>query len=264
MDLLFHTIALEPARWTAQRISQELAALLPEIAAAGFRRLEVYEPHLTGATTSPEIREAFRALELSPEILSSYLNLNPAATSCAEVEAGVERIRERAEYYGFRRVRIFPGPGVKPSDKETVAVLIERLEGLVAGLPGTEILLETHDGSVADDPEAIVRIVREIDAPSIGLLYQPTVFEPEAALRQFALQRPFIRHVHLQNRYADSSFSPLREGVVPWDRIIAQLDKSVTGTLEFVPVGICPMEKFDLGETLAQAGSEAEYIRGLG
>jgi len=41
------------------------------------------------------------------------------------------------------------------------------------------------------------------------------------------------------------------------------LDKSVTATLEFVPAGICPVEKFDLDATLRQAKSEAAYVRGL-
>ena len=89
MDLLFHTIALEPARWTPQRTSRDLAGILPPIASAGFRRIEVFEPHLTDATTSPKIRDAFRSL-ISPEILSSYLNLNTPESSPAQVDAKVK------------------------------------------------------------------------------------------------------------------------------------------------------------------------------
>ncbi len=263
MDLFFHTIALEPARWTPQRTSRDLAGILPPVASAGFHRIEVFEPHLTDTTVSPEIRDAFRSLDLSPEILSSYLNLNPAETTTAQVDAKVEVIRERIDFYGFRRVRVFPGPGMKPNDRPAIAAFIGRLERLVASLPGTEILLETHDGSLADDPETITEIVRELKAPSVGLLYQPTFFEPERALRQFAIQQPFIRHIHLQNRHPDLSFALLREGVIPWERIIPKLDASVTVTLEFVPAGICPVEKFDLAATLLEAQSEAAYVRGL-
>ena len=263
MELLLHTIALEPARWTPQRTSQDLAGILPPIASAGFHRIEVFEPHVTDATASGKIRDAFRSLDLSPEILSSYLNLNPAETSSAQVDAKVEEMRERIDYYGFRRVRIFPGPGMHPSDKPAVAAFIGRLERLVASLPGTEILLETHDGSLADDPETITEVVRELKAPSVGLLYQPTFFEPQAALRQFVLEQPFIRHIHLQNRHPDLSFAPLREGVIPWERILPILEKRVTATLEFVPAGICPVEEFDLDATLQQAKSEAAYVRGL-
>jgi len=263
MELLLHTIALEPARWTVHRTSRDLVSILPDIASAGFHRIEVYEPHLTDATTSLKIRDALRSSDLQPEILSSYLNLNPAETSSAEIKTKVEEIRERIDYYGFRGVRIFPGLRMKPSDKASVALFIERIVWLAASLPGTEILLETHDGSLADDPETITEIVRELKAPSVGLLYQPTFFEPEGALRQFALQQPFVRHVHLQNRHADLSFAPLGEGVIPWERIIAKMDKSVTATLEFVPAGICRVEDFDLAATLLQIQSEAAYVRRL-
>jgi sugar phosphate isomerase/epimerase len=263
MDLLFHTIALEPARWIAQRTSQDLLTLLPRIAAAGFQRIEVFEPHLTSAVTSPEIRDAFQSSGIIPEILSSYVNLNPAVTTNDAVDEKIQEIRARIDYYGFRGIRIFPGPGMNPCDTAAIPGFVERLERLAATLPDTEILLETHDGSLADDPETIVRIVRELAAANVSLLYQPTLFEPEDALRQFALQKPYIRHIHLQNRHPDKSFAPLSEGVIPWRQIIAQLDKPVTATLEFVPAGICTVAQFDLSATLRQAQSEAAFIREL-
>jgi sugar phosphate isomerase/epimerase len=261
MNLLFHTIALEPARWTPQRTSQDLADLLPLIASAGFDRIEVYEPHLKDPAATQTIRNALQAGNLVPEVLSSYLNLNPTQTSSSQLDAQMEELRDRINTYGFRRVRIFPGPGMNPADKPGVAIFIERLEKLITALPGTEILLETHDGSLADDAETITQIVRDLNAPSVGLLYQPTFFQPERALRQFALQQPCIRHVHLQNRNPDLTFSTLRDGIVPWPQIIPQLDKTVTATLEFVPIGICSIEKFDLTATLREAQSEAAYVR---
>ncbi len=179
------------------------------------------------------------------------------------MDAKLEEMRQRIDYYGFRSVRIFPGPGMNPSDRQGIAVFIGRLERLVASLPGTQILLETHDGSLADDPETITDIVRELHAPSVGLLYQPTFFEPDRALRQFDLQQPFIRHVHLQNRHPDLSFALLREGVIPWHRILPALDKTVTATLEFIPVAICPVEQFDLPAALLQAQSESASAQAM-
>lgn len=263
MDLLFHTIAVEPARWTPQRTSQDLITLLPRITAAGFTRLEIFEPHLTSAPISADIQAAFQSLNLTPEILSSYLNLNPAAASSTELDAAIEVIRARISFYGFRRMRLFPGPAMDPSDKDAITAFTTRLERLITALPDTEILLETHDGSLADDPATITQIVRDLNAPTVALLYQPTIMKPEPALAQFALQLPYIRHVHLQNRQAEGSFSTLQEGVVPWPQIISQLSPTVTATLEFVPIAICPVEQFDLATTLAQAKSEAAYFRTL-
>jgi sugar phosphate isomerase/epimerase len=177
-----------------------------------------------------------------------------------QVEAGIETIRTRVDFYGFRKVRIFPGSGMNPADKPAIAQFMKRLERLVASLPETQILLETHDGSLADDPEVIAGIARDLNAPNVGLLYQSTFFEADAALRQFEIQRPYIRHLHLQNRDLEKRFVPLRDGIVPWQKIIPQLDASVGATLEFVPVGICGPEQFDLAATLLQAQSEGAYF----
>ncbi|HEX4085613.1 MAG TPA: TIM barrel protein [Chthoniobacteraceae bacterium] len=260
MRLYFHTIALEPARWSPQRTSHSLVALLPDIAAAGFKRLEIFEPHLTSDKVSEEIRGALQALGLSADILSSYLSLNPTQMTMEQVEAGIETIRARVDYYGFKKIRIFPGSGMNPADKPAIAEFLKRLERVVAGLPEIEILLETHDGSLADDPEVVTGIVRDLNAPNVGLLYQSTFFETDAALRQFEIQRPYIRHLHLQNRDSEKRFATLRDGIVPWRKIVSQLDASVGATLEFVPVGICGPEQFDVAATLLQAQSEAAYF----
>jgi sugar phosphate isomerase/epimerase len=220
MRLLLHTIALEPARWTPQRTSRTLTELLPHIAAANFRELEIFEPHLGAATISTEIRDAFARFNFTPEILSSYIDLNAARTGDADFISAATTIRARMEFYGFRKLRVFPGPGMNPSDETGISVFMRRMECLNKALPETEILLETHDGSLADDPGVITGIVRTLGMPRVGLLYQPTIFEPEAALSQFETEKEFIRHLHLQNRNADLTFARLKDGVVPWERII--------------------------------------------
>jgi sugar phosphate isomerase/epimerase len=262
MKLLFHTIALEPARWTPRRVSRPLLDLLPAIAAADFRDLEVYEPHLGEETGSSRIRDAFARLELVPVVLSSYLNLNPANTSEALLDQGIAKIAERISFYGFRKVRIFPGPGIKPADERATAVFMERLHRMLLRIPPVEVLLETHDGSLADDPSLLVRLMGQLPA-NVGLLYQPTYFTRQSALDQFRLQRPFIRHLHLQNRHPDLSYATLREGVIPWAEILAEAGAEPDATLEFVPAGICDVEGFDLDATLSQAIGEISYIRGV-
>jgi sugar phosphate isomerase/epimerase len=264
MNILFHTIAIEPARWTPQRVSQPLTELLPHIAKAGFRDIEIYEPHLTAETVSREIKDALAANGLNPVILSSYLSLNPAVTTDAQAGEKIAQIAERIAFYGFKKLRLFPGPGMNPADADGVAAYIARTKALVARLPDTEILLETHDGSLADDPATVVRIVQEIAAPNVGLLFQATNFpKPETIMPQFHVEKPFIRHLHLQNRMTDGSFVRLNEGVILWPQILKELGDTVDATLEFVPVGICPVGQFDLAATIKQAVDEADYVRAL-
>lgn len=262
MKIYLHTIALEPARWTPQRVSQKLTDLVPLMAGAGFREIEIFEPHLTAETTSEEIRQCFAASNVTPVILSSYLNLNPAVTDESQVDTLADQIAERIDFYGFRQIRLFPGAGMKPDATNGIRVLKERIRRVAARIPDTEILLETHDGSVADDPQVLVGLVQEIDNPKVKLLFQPTFFrDVERILEQFRLQKPFIRHIHLQNRKPDVSFEQMEIGVVPWPEILAETGDDVDATMEFVPIGICGVDSFDLAKTLDQVKSEVAYVR---
>ncbi len=250
MDILLHTIALEPARWTPQRVSRPLAQLLPAIAERGFKQLEIYEPHLRDEAEWPEIIATLTSLGLKAEILSSYLDL--------KTSENFDDLKRRLDAFGFTKARIFPSA---PATEEGMNTLAVRLRRLSARIPGVEILLETHDGSLADDPPLLVRMMEELSHPRIGLLYQPTFFDAERSLRQFELEKPFIRHLHLQGRRADTSFTRLEDGLVPWSRIITELSPEVNATLEFVPCAVCPPEQFDLAAALSEARSETDYAR---
>ena len=260
MKIYLHTICLEPARWLPQKVSRPLLELLPHIARHGFGELEIFEPHLTGGADLRAVARELAAHGLTPIILSSYLNLNPAVTPDETLEEKIGAVVRRVEALGFPRLRLFPGPGMRPDDAAGVAVFTERLGRLAHRLPGVEILLETHDGSLADDPARMVAIMENLPVSNVGLLYQPTVFGAEAALAQLAAQKALVRHVHLQNRRSDGSFETLEKGTVPWRRVLAELGHGVSSSVEFVPVGICPVEAFDLEATLRQARAEADYI----
>ena len=261
--ILFHTIAVEPARWTPQRVARPLIGLLPHIADAGFKHLEIFEPHLTLTSDLDMVRETLAALEMTPVVLSSYLNLNPARMTDAEVPVEIEKVAKLIEMFGFQKMRVFAGPGIDPADADAVRIFIERVEKLAAALPHIAILLETHDGSIADDPAVLVDMMHKITAPNVGLLFQPTFFDAEQALAQIRLEAPFIRHIHLQNRNLEKGFKPLAGGLFSWPALLAELPSPVPMTLEFTPAGICSPEKFDLTATLAEAKSEIAYIESI-
>ena len=262
MNILFHTIALEPNRWTPARVSRPLAELLPAIESAGFRELEIFEPHLALAPNESALPSLLARHHLTPVILSSYLDLSAAT---AETFAGPSRtLLERLDRFGFRKVRLFPGRSPSPGQtEETIRLVSARLQSLADERPGIEFLLETHDGSLADDPACMPVLVERCARPNIGLLWQPTIFEPAAARAQFSLQKPCIRHVHLQNRAPDLSFAKLASGIIPWRELLAQLTPEVGATLEFVPSGICPLEAFDLQVTLQEAVEESRFAASL-
>jgi sugar phosphate isomerase/epimerase len=253
---LVHTIALEPARWTPARTSQPLPVLIEAIAAAGFSAVEIFEPHLDALKDDDAAVALLQTNRVQPVILSSYLDVaHPNAEQTAQNAADViARMRK----FGFQALRIFPGRHVNPNDTHTTARVASRLRSLARALSPATILLETHDGSIADDPARIVRLLSEIAEPNVGLLFQPTVFTPEATTRQLALQRDFILHVHLQNRNAKGEFATLAQGVIPWPEILRSLPDSVGTTIEFTPAGLRP--DFSLPETLAEISAEIRWL----
>lgn len=261
MNILLHTIALEPNRWTPARVSRPLADLLPAIDAAGFRRLEIFEPHLTMAPDENALPALLARHHLTASILSSYLDLSPAVNPPQKFDEQVRALQARLSAFGFAKVRLFPGralPGAQTSD--TIRLIASRLQTLTDARPDIEFLLETHDGSLADDPACMLRLVEACARPNLGLLWQPTVFEENAARAQFALQKPYIRHIHLQNRTPDLKFTRLAAGVIPWADLLRQLPAQTGATLEFVTGGLTSVEEFDLDATLVEATEEAGYV----
>ncbi len=258
MDILLHTIALEPARWTPQRVAQPLVKLLPHLAAHGFSRIEIFEPHIANRAEWPQISAALKDSNVQAVMLSSYLDLHPRATPDQELDGRIGDLKRAMDTFGFRKVRIFPRADLTA---DGARIFTMRLHRLAAAIPQTEILLETHDGSLADDPALLVSVMENLDLERVGLLYQPTFFDAAQSLDQFEMQKPFIRHLHLQGRSDDKGFVKLRDGLVPWERIIPALDDSVTATLEFVPSAICPVEQFDLETSLREAREEMDYVQ---
>jgi sugar phosphate isomerase/epimerase len=262
MNILLHTISLEPARWLPARVSQPLIDMLPSIAHAGFRQLEIYEPHLAASKDLEALKASVIANRLAPVILSSYLSLNPAQTTDAGFDVGIENAVGLVERFGFQKIRLFPGLGMRPDDSVGVTIFLERLRRLAARLPETEILLETHDNSLADDPALIVRIVEEAGLPKLGLLFQPLKFtDPAHAMRQFMLQKKHVRHVHLQNRDAEMAVVRIGAGLIPWREILTQLDAGVEASIEFVPAGMRSVETFRRDEAISEAAEDAEIVR---
>jgi sugar phosphate isomerase/epimerase len=255
MDVFLHTICVEPARWTPQRVSRPLVPLFPACAEAGFRRLEIFEPHLRERADWPGIREGLQAAGLEAAILSSYVDL--VHEDEAAWESSRTALAGAVADFGFRAIRLFPGSRCRPDDTAARETFTTRLGQLAATLPGTGLWLETHDGSFADDPEVLTDLVRDFGHPDVGLIFQPTRFTAAEALRQYARQKPFIRHFHLQNRHPDLSFAPLADGVVVWAEILGDAPEGATASIEFVPAGICSVEEFDLSKTLAEAMTES-------
>ncbi len=261
MNILLHTIALEPARWTPQRVSRPLSELLPIIAGAGFYKLEVFEPHLALLPDEHAMVPLFARLHLIPMVLSSYLDLSPHANPDGPFSTQADELLQRIDRFGFSKVRLFPGRSPSPAQvTDTVRLIGSRLQHLAEQRPAVEFLLETHDGSLADDPARAVALLETAGRDNVGLLWQPTVFEPGAARAQWAVQKPYVRHIHLQNRTAGGKFCRLEDGVISWREFLSSVEFAVDVSLEFVPSAICEVDEFELTTSVQEAVEEFGYV----
>ena len=267
MHILLHTVALEPARDLPQRVARPLIELLPAIAGAGFPKLEIYEPHLTQAVDEPALRQALDDHHLVPWVLSAGLDLTAEKTAEAAWTVQAQSLLARLDRYGFQKVRLSPGRALPADDSraafDAVAALsAERLCWLAGRRPDIEWLLDPHPGSIAEQPAWFARWVRELAQANIGLVWRPTVWEPDAARAQFAVQQPYVRLFHLLNRTAGETtrFSTLREGVIPWREFLGEPPFNIDATIAFVPSSIPDPEHFDLTAALQDAVAEFQFL----
>ena len=261
MNILLHTIALEPARWTPQRVSRPLSEILPTIAGAGFYKLEIFEPHLALLPDEATMIPLFQRFHLVPTVLDSLLELAPHANPDASFQPRAQELLARVDRFGFTKVCFSPG-SVPPRDgvEGSMRQLSQRLRDLAAQRPEVEFLLETRAGSLAEDPACVVALVEATGAANVGLLWQPTIFETAAARAQWNLQKAHVRHIHLLNRTADGQYSRLEAGVIPWADILGSLAFGVDASLQLVPSGVCPVDDFDLTTSVQEAVGEFGFI----
>lgn len=246
-----HTIALEPSRWTPDKVWRPLPELLPEIAAAGFTELEIFEPHAEKIGFE-NLKHTLDTFALRSPILSSYIRIGVEDEE-AEI---IEKLRRGVIDGKFSAVRLFPGKSRVAGDQEAVKRFTTQMAKLANALPQVDFLLETHDGSLGEESDVIVNVLKDLQNPKIGLLWQPLIFTREEARRQFALQQPWIRHYHLQNRNKDNQFVEIFSGLVPWEEFLTA--HPVNASVEFVRAGLKPAADFSLADALAEARTAQE------
>ncbi len=267
MQILLHTIALEPARDLPQRVARPLIELLPAIAGAGFPKLEIYEPHLLLAPDEAALREAFAEHHVTPVVLSAGLDLTADRAIEEAWTVQAQALFARVDAYGFQKVRLSPGRVLPEDDSraafDAVAALsAERLCWLAERRPEVAWLVDTHPGSFAEQPALFARWVREIEQPNVGLVWRPTVWDADAARAQFAVQAPYVRLLHLLNRAAgaEREFSTLRDGIIPWREFLSAMPAEVEASIAFVPASVPDPERFDVTAALQEAIAEFQYL----
>ena len=274
MRTLLNTVALEPNRWTQDRVPAfDLARdLLPAIRAAGFRRVEVWQYHVSRKTPdeTKAVHEAADRLGLDFPVVGAYPQFHlegpPEEASRAERFA----VLDRAALLGARWVKFFfgrvKGGEITPRQLELTTARVA--EWVACGrAKNLSFCVELHGGTIFD-PYAYGRQYLAAH-PDLGLriCYQPYGGQKtEDCLRTIRELGREIVHAHFSGENA-SGRCRLADAALDWRALVAALkaaNPEFLPSIEFVAGSFQPKERpFDLRPALEDARADAQFLDSL-
>jgi 3-dehydroshikimate dehydratase len=181
-ELLLNTIALDPNRWTPEKVAHfDLVDLLPTIAEAGFDALEVWQYHLSRLTDErvAALGERARALGVTFPVVGFYPVLHLEREEREREWEEMAAMIARSAALGARVVKMFAGRlGSNEADDEaferSVAFAQEMAEA--AAEHGVTLTAETHPDTLCDSVPAARRFLDAVAAPNLRVCFQPFDF----------------------------------------------------------------------------------------
>ncbi|MCY3831436.1 MAG: sugar phosphate isomerase/epimerase [Chloroflexi bacterium] len=221
-----------------------LREALDLFAALGLDGIEIicaddYPCGLTLATTQDElnsIRQGAADAGLLVAGLVPYTkDMNSAeAQARSRAVAELKRVIDIAVALDCPAIRVFGGHEVAASD-QGIALnwLAESLRelGEYAASAGLQLNIENHMDTMATSAEMTMAIVRAVDLPNVGVLYDQAnlaFMNSEVYEMAIALQGPRVQHVHVKDFFwhgTDRIAAVVGHGIVPWKEIVNSLTR---------------------------------------
>ncbi len=244
----FCTIAFQENRWGKDRtVETPVSEILPVLAEAGFDAAEIWAPHVREMSPPhlAETRLEMESLGLGASLISPYFDFTESSES-AEMSLRLGRqCIGIATALGARGVRVFTGKvGSDQASQRQWDRAVSSLQALAdqASQAGLFLACETHSRNLMDTPASAQRLVRLVDRPNVGLIFQPGTFGPEQCYDALDRLWPWTRHVHANNRRGDQR-AWLSEGDIDYPRIFAKLrDVGFDGFISIEWMGGSPAE----------------------
>ena len=182
--------------------------LIPKIAAAGYEGVEIFYTQLEGKSDAElaGIRKTAADNNLKIIAISPYLSFTRDMKGYDDSLAKVKEFIHYGEILGCHRIRTFTDVGPKgiasaAATPEAWAQGIRGLKQATALGPNYEFLLETHPLTLADTLDSTLRVLKDVAAPNLKVIYQPTTadFRNKGILECSRALKPHIAHMHVQN-----------------------------------------------------------------
>jgi len=157
---------------------------------------------------------------------------HPDETAREKAVADLKRAVDIAVALDCPGIRVFGGHEVPPPEQGiALGWLADSLRevGEYAGSAGVQLNVENHMDTMATSAEMTMAIVRAVDLPNVGILYDQAnlaFMNSEVYEMATALQGPRIQHVHVKDFYwagTERVAAVLGKGIVPWAKIVNSL-----------------------------------------
>lgn len=235
-----------------------IAAIVPRLAELGYDGVEVWGPHLEGKP-EPELAALRRLAEdagIALEVLSPYFWLTNSEALRRESMERAARFVSYCQILGCRKIRTFTdcGPtGVSgrqatPAQWRLATACLQQIAALDRDI---QFVVETHDQTLADTPADALRLLADVGAPNLALIFQCL---DDSLLATWSQLRAHSPHIHLQNRSAEGSYAFLEDGVLDLPAFLGQLRREgYAGSLS--------VEYCGPGTTWERAASALTFLR---
>jgi 3-dehydroshikimate dehydratase len=200
---------------------QPITDLIPKIAACGYDAVEIFGGQLEGKSDAElaAIRDLAAKHNLKILGMSPYLSFTRGQKEYDESIEKVKKFMHYGDVLNCRRLRTFTdvgptGIGSAAATPEQWAQGIRGLKEITKMAPDMEFMMETHPLTLADTIESTQRVLRDVGATNLKLIYQPTTnaFLERGIIESWRILKPDVTHMHLQNIGGAGNHGWMEEG----------------------------------------------------
>jgi sugar phosphate isomerase/epimerase len=268
---LLNTIAIEPNRWTQDKVPAcDLSELLPSIQASGFEHLEVWQYHFSRKSNDElkVLRAGAGQLGLDFTIAGVYPLFHLEGEEADVARREMYGVLDRAALLGVQWVKFFFGRiaarEITPRQLELTNSRAHAWINYGRREHGLSFCAELHGGTIFDPYEFGRKYIATNRDLALKVCWQP--YGGDGLDRCIKIIRdlgPEIAHAHFQPSNAQGRCL-LQDAELDYRQIVPALHSAnaqFMPSVVFVPGGFASAEKpFSLDAALADAASEARWI----
>lgn len=272
IQLLLNSIALEPNRWTKEKIPFfQLEQLFNPVAKAGFRFLEIWQYHIS--RESEKVINRYKSTGDSSGLTFPIIGLYPIihleGTKRQKEFSELKKMFEFANILDSKIIKIFIGnksaKEISEKDYYNSVLFLSEMTNL-AKLYRLTIAGETHENTLFEDVKSCQKLIQDVGGDNFKICFQPINFKnTEQTIFDFIELNDQVNHIHFQGRKNDQ-MEFLQNADLDYENLIAEFSQSKANyySIEFVKDCVVENPKdFNVNLVLKNAQTDRDFIAAL-